>query len=135
MLWMQLASMNIFCSMSYLENVIFFKSLWLLRDFFNRHIVVLFETSVLKEVRILLYSHNKSTVLMLMLILSSKIKLSYFYHAILCTWIIFVADVFMIAFLTLLLFHCSSFFIINEFFWKTQNISESMFLHNTIEFL
>ena len=51
----------------------------LLWDFFNRHVVVLFETSVLKEVRILRspYLHNNSTVLILMLMLRSKIKLSY----------------------------------------------------------
>ena len=57
------------------------------------------------------YSHNKSAVLMLIPILSSKIKLSYFYHAILCTWITFVADFFYdnvfntLTFLLFLTFH------------------------------
>ena len=40
--------------------------------FFSRHIVVFFETSVLKEVRILRYLRNNSAVLILMLMLSSK---------------------------------------------------------------
>ena len=48
---MQLASMNVFYSMWLLENIIFYKSFSLLRDSFNRHIVALFETSVLKQVR------------------------------------------------------------------------------------
>ena len=43
MLQMQLASMNFFNSMWWLEDIIFDKSLSLLRDSFNRHI--------LKEVR------------------------------------------------------------------------------------
>ena len=45
--------------------------------FFNRHIVVFFETSVFKEVRILRYLRNNNAVLIPMLMLSSKIKLSY----------------------------------------------------------
>ena len=77
-----------------------------------------FETSVLKEVRILRYLHNNSVVLILMLMLSSKIKLSY--TLILQTWNTFVADFFMIKFL-------------HSYIWKTQNISESMFLHNAIK--
>ena len=48
---MRLASMNVFYSMWLLENI-FPKSLSLW-DSFNRHIVALFETSVLKEIRIL----------------------------------------------------------------------------------
>ena len=47
--------------------------------FFNRHIVVFQETSVLKEVRILRYLQSNSAVLILMLMLSFKIKLSYTY--------------------------------------------------------
>ena len=50
---MQLASKNVFCSMWQLEDIIFSQSLSSLWDFFNRHIVVFFETSALKEVRIL----------------------------------------------------------------------------------
>ena len=57
--------MNVFCCTSKLEGFIFSKSLSLLWGFFNRHIVVFFETSVLKEVRILRYLHNNSAVLML----------------------------------------------------------------------
>ena len=48
---MRLASMNVFYSMWLLENI-FPKSLSLW-DSFNRHIVALFETIVLKEIRIL----------------------------------------------------------------------------------
>ena len=44
-------------------NVIFSKSLSGLRDFFNRHIAVFFETSLLKEVRILDCLHNNNMVL------------------------------------------------------------------------
>ena len=51
MLQMQLASMNFFNSMWWLEDIIFDKSLSLLRDSFNRRIVAFFETSILKEVR------------------------------------------------------------------------------------
>ena len=40
-----------------------FQSLLLLWDYLSRHIVALFETSVLKEVRILRYLHNISAVL------------------------------------------------------------------------
>ena len=37
-------------------------------------------------------------------------------------------------FYTLYLFNCSPLFFIKLlFFWKTQNISQSMFLHNTVE--
>ena len=53
-------SMNVFYSM---EDNIFSKSLSLLWDLFNRHIVVFFETSVLKEVRILRFLYNNSAVL------------------------------------------------------------------------
>ena len=69
---------------------IFSKSLSLLWDLFNRHFAFFFETSVLKEVRILRYLHNNSAVLILML--SYKIKLSYtiFIH----TWKTFIADFF-----------------------------------------
>ena len=39
------------------------KSLSLLLDFFNLHIVIFFETNVLKEVRVLRYLHNNDAVL------------------------------------------------------------------------
>ena len=65
--------MNVFCSMWYLEDVIFSKSLSLLWNFFNRHIVVFFEISVLKEVRILRYLHNNNAALILMLMLQNKV--------------------------------------------------------------
>ena len=98
----------------------------LLWDFFNHHIVVFFETSILKEVRILRYLHNNSAVLILML--SYKIKLS---HTILIhTWKTFVADFFYDkVFHTLYFFNSSTLFFIKLFFffWKTQNTSESMF--------
>ena len=51
MLQMQLASMNFFNSTWWLEDIIFDKSLSLLRDSLNRRIVAFFETSILKEVR------------------------------------------------------------------------------------
>ena len=41
-------------------------------DFFNRHIAVFLETSVLKEVRILYYLQSKSAVPILMLNFVSK---------------------------------------------------------------
>ena len=46
--------------------------------FFNHYIVVLFETSVLKKVRILCYLHNSSAVLILMLKLNSKKAIIYY---------------------------------------------------------
>ena len=77
-----------------------------------------FETSVLKEVRILRYLHNNSVVLILMLMLSSKIKLSYNYN-----------------FTDLKNFRSWLFYdkVFTLYIWKTQNISESMFLHNAIK--
>ena len=60
---MQLASMNVFYSIWLVEYDICSKGLSLFWDFFNRHIAVFFETSVLKEVRILHYFHNNNTVL------------------------------------------------------------------------
>ena len=107
----------------------------LLWDFFNRHIVVFFETSVLKEVRILRYLHNNSVVLILMLMLSSKKSYPILYLYIL-EKLSYVADFFYDnVFYTLYFFNCSTLFFIKLFFffWKTQNISESMFLHNIVE--
>ena len=89
-----------------------------------------FETSVLKKVRILRYLHNNSAVLILMP--SSKIKLSY--TILIHTWKTFVADIFYDnVFYTLYFLTAPSLFFIDEFFWKTQNISESMFLRNTVK--
>ena len=51
----------------------------LLWDFFNRHIVVFFETSVLKEVGILRYLHNNSVVIILMLISKKSYPTLYLY--------------------------------------------------------
>ena len=73
-----------------MEDVIFSKSLSLPWGFFNSHIIVFFETSVLKEVRILRYLHKNSAMLIVMLILSSKIKL--WYTILIHTWKTFVAD-------------------------------------------
>ena len=49
----QLASMNMFYSMWWLENITFHKILLLLWEFFNRPVVGFFEASVLKEIRTL----------------------------------------------------------------------------------
>ena len=121
------------CFLFQLENVIFSKSLSLLWDFFNHHIVVFFETSVLKEVRILRYLHNKSVVVILMLMLTSKKIYPILY---ILEKRSYVAGFFYDnAFYTLYLFNCSTLFFkkLFFFFWKTQNISQSMFLHNTVE--
>ena len=73
------------------------------------------------------------TMLTLMLMLSSKIKLSY--TIIIQTSKTFVADFFMIKFFTLFLFfECSHFSLQMKFFEKLKT-SQSMFLHNTIYFL
>ena len=89
-----------------------------------------FETSVLKKVRILRYLHNNSAALVLMP--SSKIKLSY--TILIHTWKTFVADIFYDnVFYTLYFLTAPSLFFICEFFWKTQIISESMFLRNTVK--
>ena len=49
------------------KTLFFPKSLWLPQDFVNRHFSVFFETSVLKQVRILPLFHNKNAVLSLKL--------------------------------------------------------------------
>ena len=46
-----------------LEDIIFYESLSLFWDFFNRYIVAFFETSVLQEVHILRYLRNGSAML------------------------------------------------------------------------
>ena len=99
-----------------LKMLFFSESLSVLWDFFNGHIVVFFETSVLKEVRILRYPYNNSAVLIL--ILSSEIKLPY--TILLQTWKTFVADFFMITFYTFFILWLFDTFFINAefFFWK-----------------
>ena len=82
---------------------IFSQNLSLLWDFFNPHIVIFFETSVLKEVRILRYHHNNSVVLILMLMLSSKKSYPILYLYIL-EKLSYVAGFFMITFYTLFIF-------------------------------
>ena len=124
-------------SSGYVTDATFFdecfsQSLLLLRDIFNRHIAVLFETSVLNEVCILLYFHNNIAALTLMLMLSSKKSYLilyrgcyiYTYLQIFRSWL-FYNNVFY----TLYFFNCYTLFSIRLFFffWKTQNISESMF--------
>ena len=85
------------------------------RYFFNRHIVVFFETSVLKEVRILRYLHNNSVVLILMLMLSSKKSYPILYLYIL-EKLSYVADFFYDnVFYTLYFFNCSTLFFIKLF--------------------
>ena len=49
------------------KTLFFSKSFWLPQDFFNHHFAVFFETSVLKQVRILPSLHNNSVVLSLQL--------------------------------------------------------------------
>ena len=94
----------------------------------------IFLTAILsfsEEVCILRYLHNNSAVLILMLMLSSKIKLSY--TILIYTWKTFVADLFMTMLFTLFIFWLFyTFFYKWGFFWKTENISENMFLHNTV---
>ena len=82
----------------------------LLRDSFNPHIVSFFETSVLKEVRILriIYpqcSANNGDVLTPKFQNQANLLYDKVFH---------------------------SLFFLSEFLWKTQNLSESMFLHNRI---
>ena len=113
----------------------FSKSLLLPWDFLNRHIVAFFEKSVLKEVRILRYFHNKCTVLILMLMLSSKIKISILYLYIFEK--LSQLTFFMITFFTLFYFLTVWHFSLRVFFFlfveKLKNISESMFLHKTVD--
>ena len=56
--------------------------------FANLHIVIFFETSVLKEVRILNYLQNNSAMLML------SFKIEWRYSMLIHTWKTFVADFF-----------------------------------------
>ena len=81
------------------------------------------------------YLSNNSIALILMLMLISKKSYPIIYLHIL-EKLSYVAGFFYDnVFYTLYLFTCSTIFFIKLFFffWKTQNISESMFLHNTAE--
>ena len=85
----------------------FFKKLVVTLKFFQRPCVVFFESSVLKEVRILLYFHNNNKVL-----------------------IPFVAELFYDnVFYTLLFFDCSTFFLYKSF-KKKKNSKWKHVLHN-----
>ena len=53
MLLLQLASMNVFYSIWWLEDIVFGESLSLFVAFLKHHVVAFLEDSVLKEVRIL----------------------------------------------------------------------------------
>ena len=53
LLLIQLASMNVFHSMSELEHTGFIKVYRYSEGFFNHHVLAFFEESILKEVRIL----------------------------------------------------------------------------------
>ena len=95
----------------------FFSEIVVTVRFFNRHIVAFFETSVLKEVRILRYLHNNSVVLILMLMLSSKKSYPILYLYIL-EKLLYVAGFFYDnVFYTLYLFNCSTLFFIKLFFF------------------
>ena len=84
---------------------------------FNRHIVVFFETSVLKEARILLYLENNSIVLILMLMLSSEKSYPILYLYI-PEKLSYVAGLFYDNILyTLYFFTCSTLFFIRLFFF------------------
>ena len=65
MLWMQVALINAFIPCDKWNTLFFVRVYRCLEIFSNRHIAVSFETSVLKEVCILLYLHNNNTVLIL----------------------------------------------------------------------
>ena len=103
----------------------FSKSLSLPWDFLNRHIVVFFETSVLKEVRILRYFHNKCAVLILML--SSKIKISVLYLYILEK--LSQLTFFMITFFTLFYFLTVSHFSLRVFLFFFLKNSKHLWKH------
>ena len=125
------AAKNVFSSVHVIDATCFNECFWfhvitwrryfccllLLWDFFNYHIVIYFETSALKEVRILCYLHNNSTVLIPMLMLSSKKKLSYTvcilenFHSKLFLWSSFSNSLF---------FYCSTFLYKTPFILKNS---------------
>ena len=79
------------------KTLFFSKSLSLLWDFFNHHVVVFFETSVLKEVHILHYLHNTSAMLIPMFQKNAIVYYTYTYLINFRSWL-------MIAFFILLYF-------------------------------
>ena len=104
---------------------VFSKSLSLLWEFFNRH-VVFFETIFLKEIRILRYLHSNSAMLILMLMLSSKIKVSY--TILIYTLKNFVAELFYDkVFWTPYFMTVHTFLYKWVFFKKTRNVSKACF--------
>ena len=68
---------------------------------------------------------------------NAKFQKSLSYTILIHTWKTFVHSWLFYdkVFYTLYLFNCSTLFFIKLFFffWKTQNVPESMFLHNTVE--
>ena len=128
---MQLASMNIFCS---IFQYFFKKFAVTVRFFQPSYFRFLWDESLERSPYFTLYP-NKIPVLILMLMRRSKIKLSYTIS--IHTWKTFVADFFYDNVFFSLFFGCFTLFFINElvFFEKHQNISESVFLHNTVEHL
>ena len=84
----------------------------LLWNFFNRHIAVFFETSVLKEVRILRYLHNNSVVLILMLSSEKSYPILYLY---MLEKLLYVAEFFNNVFYTFYFFNFSTLFFIKLF--------------------
>ena len=79
----------------------FFSEIVVTVRFFNRHIVAFFETSVLKEVRILRYLHNNSVVLILMLSSKKSYPIPYLY---ILEKLLYVAGFFTITFFTMFIF-------------------------------
>ena len=104
------------------------KTLFFLKVCRYHHIAVFFETSVLKEVRILRYLHNNSVVLILMLSSEKSYPILYLY---MLEKLLYVAEFFNDVFYTFYFFNCSPRFFIKLFFflWKTQNIFESLFFY------
>ena len=63
MFYIELASMNVFYSMWKLEHIIFHEGLSLIWNIFLTAMLLLLLKEVLKEVRVLRYLHNNSTML------------------------------------------------------------------------
>ena len=104
------------------RHIVFYKSFLVLWDFFNCHIVASLEANVLKEVHITLSSQQHWSANMKV----SKEAIVYYT----CTWWTFITFLWLsfLHFFIFWLFH--TFFIL--FFWKIQNLSERMFLHNRL---
>ena len=104
----------------------FFSKFVVTLRFYNRHIAVFFQTSILKEVRNLCYWRWCITNTNANGKFQKKLSYIIFTH----TWKTFVADFFYdnVCY-SLCFFNCSTRFFIKLFFffWKTQNISENIF--------